>query len=417
MDQSYDKAVKTPIPEGGVGWYSIGKEELDIVTELLTEPKKLWRYREDSYSTRFERLAEQLTGAKHALFVNSGTSALACCLASLGIGPGDEVIVSAYTYIATASACIEVGAVPVVGEIDTSLGLDPADVVKKLTPYTKAVIVTHMQGVPARLDALRALAKKHGFYLIEDCCQAVGAKYRGEHCGVKSDAFAWSLNYFKNITCGEGGVFFSNDDDNFARGYFQSDPAGVMWNNGLGAGANVPYFTRAGYRASELCGGVAYAQIQKLEQNLSRTRALKKVLLENLNKDPKHFMLQHVDDPEGDCGISFAMIANSGEECKKLTEALSREGLSVGSAYSPNGFPDRHIFTYWSGIVNKKGATDKNYPWSDPSYHGKVNYKTETCPQTLDILSRSLRLGIHLGMTEQNMREFAEAINRADKSF
>lgn len=410
-----DKAIKTPIPGGCVGYLSIGKEELEIATELLSQPEKLWRYRENSYTTRFEKEACELTGAKHALFVNSGTSALSCCLAGLAIGPGDEVLVSAYTYIATASACIEVGAVPVPCEIDESLGIDPDEIDRRVTPYTKAVILTHMQGVPARTEAVRAAAKRHGLLMIEDCCQAIGAKYKGRYCGVDSDAFAWSLNYFKNITCGEGGCFFTNDDRVYARGYFQSDPAGVMWGNGIGEDSGVPYFTRAGYRASELCGGVAYAQLHKLEGNLAVTRGLKKTLLSALNT-PRHYRLQRVDDPEGDCGVSFAMIANTKEECKKLTEALDREGLTVGSAYS-SAFPDRHIFTYWEGIVKRQGATPKNYPWNDPAYRGSVDYSVNACPKTLDILSRSLRLSINQAMSEQNMLEIADAINKADSSF
>lgn len=411
----YEKAIRTPIPGGCMGYMSIGKEELAVATELLTQPEKLWRYRENSYTTRFEQEACALTGAKHALFVNSGTSALSCCLAALAIGPGDEVIVSAYTYIATASACIEVGAVPIPCEIDESLGLDPEAVEKRITPYTKAVILTHMQGVPGRVDAVRAVAKKHGLYMIEDCCQAIGARYHGKYCGAESDAFAWSLNYFKNITCGEGGCFFTSDDDAYARGYYQSDPAGVMWGNGIGDGSSVPYFTRAGYRASELCGGVAWAQLQKLGGNLAVTRALKKSLLAQLN-GPKHYQLQFVDDPEGDCGVSFAVIANSKEECKALTEALAKEGLTVGSAYSA-AFPDRHIFTYWEGVVKHQGATPKNYPWNDPAYHGTADYSADACPRTLDILSRSLRLSLNQAMSEQNIREIAEAFNRADASF
>lgn len=410
----YEKAIKTPIAEGGVGWYSIGQEEIDAVTALLREPRRMWRYRTESFCNRLESLVKEMTGAEYALFVNSGTSALACCLSSLEVGPGDEVIVSGYTYIATASACLEVGAVPVICEIDESLGLDPVDLERKITPQTKAVIVTHMQGVPARLDAIRAVVKKHNLKLIEDCCQAIGATYKGKFCGMESDAFAWSLNFYKIITCGEGGIFFTNNDKAFARGYFQSDPAGKMWKNGRGENIDVPSFTRACYRASELCGAVAYVQAGKLPDILKRTRALKKALLSHLN-EPIHYKKQIVDDPEGDCGISFAMIANDDDSCRRLTEALADEGLSVGSAYSADGFPDRHIFKYWAGIVDKAGANPMHYPWNDPQYKGDVNYGDTLCPQTLDILSRSLRLSIHLAMTEQNMIEIADAINKADK--
>ncbi len=410
-----DKAIKTPIENGGLGWYSIGNEEIEAINELLRDPIKLWRYTENSYSFRVEKLATSITGAKHALFVNSGTSALACCLSSLQIGPGDEVIVSAYTYIATASACLEVGAIPVICEIDESLGIDPNDLEKRITPFTKAVIITHMQGVPGRLAQVREVVKKHNLKLIEDCCQAIGAKYNGKHCGVESDAFAWSLNYYKIITCGEGGIFFTNDEEGYALGYYQSDPASVMWKSGYGEGAEVPIFTRACYRSSELCGAVAYVQLGKLESILAHTRKLKKVLLANLDT-PINYRLQHVDDPEGDCGISFAMIAINTALCEKLTKAMALEGLHIGSLYSENAFPDRHIFRYWTGVVDKSGATSKNYPWNDPLYKGSVAYSDDMCPNTLDILSRSMRLTIHLGMTEQNMLEIAEAINRADKS-
>ncbi|MCL2741734.1 MAG: aminotransferase class V-fold PLP-dependent enzyme, partial [Oscillospiraceae bacterium] len=224
-----DKAIKTPIPSGGLGWSAIGEEEIGAVTALLRNPERLWRYREDSESGSFERELRETLGVRHALMVNSGTSALSCCLAGLGVGAGDEVIVQGYTYVATASSCMDVGAVPIVAEIDGSLGLDPADVERKVTPRTKAVIMAHMQGVPGRIEAVRETAKKHGLYMVEDCCQAIGARYLGEHVGVRSDAFAWSLNFYKNITCGEGGVFFTDRDDVFQGGFCQSDPASALW--------------------------------------------------------------------------------------------------------------------------------------------------------------------------------------------
>jgi dTDP-4-amino-4,6-dideoxygalactose transaminase len=167
-----EKAIKTPIPSGGLGWSVIDDEEIQAVTELLRTPELLFRYRgsEPGQSSLFEREITEKLGIKHALFVNSGTSALTCCLAGWDIGPGDEVIIPAYTYIATAAAVINVGAVPVLAEIDESLGLDPEDVERKITPYTKAIIAVHMQGVPARLDALREIARKHNLIIIEDAC-------------------------------------------------------------------------------------------------------------------------------------------------------------------------------------------------------------------------------------------------------
>ncbi len=122
--------------------------------------------------------------------VNSGTSALICALTGVGTGPGDEVIIPGYTYIATAAAVIATGAVPVIAEIDDSLGLDPVDVELKITPHTKAVVPVHMRGVPARIDDLVAVARKHGLKIVEDCCQCVGGEYKGQRVGTLGDAGA-----------------------------------------------------------------------------------------------------------------------------------------------------------------------------------------------------------------------------------
>lgn len=409
-----EPAIKTPIENGGMGWSVIGEEEIQAVTELLRNPKDLFRYNDTgtTQSSLFEKELQEKLGVNYALFVNSGSSALACCLAAWEIGPGDEVIVPAYTYIATASAVINVGAVPVIAEIDDSLGLDPVDVDKKITPYTKAIIVVHMQGVPARLDSLRKVAAKHNLILIEDCCQAIGAKYKGAYTGTLSHAFAWSTNYFKVLTSGEGGVFFTNNYTAFIRGTFQSDPAMRMWSVGFDTDIEAP-FTGGCYRTNEVSAAIMRVQLSKLDSLLQHTRKLKKLLISSLNT-PLHYKIQHVDDPEGDCGISFAMIVKSQEAAKTFTLELQKEGLIIGSAYN-QGFPDRHIYKYWDAILSKKGATKLNYPWGDPSYKGNVQYSEDMCPNTLDILSRCLRLGIHMKMTEQNILEIAEAINKVDK--
>lgn len=409
-------AIQTPIPSGTICTFTYDEREVEAATRLLRNPAKMFRHqRGEGEAENFEKEVCALTGAGHALMVSSGSSALSCCLSALQIGPGDDVIVPAYTYIATAAAVLDVGAIPILAEIDDTLGMDPDDLERKITPYTKAVIVTHMQGVPAALGKLREIARKHNLYIIEDCCQAIGSRYHGVYCGVESDAFAWSLNYFKTITCGEGGVFFCRDYDAFVRGVCQSDPANTMWSNNDLLQGEVKPFARAGYRANELAAAIARVQLTKLEGIVTRTRALKKALIAGLD-EPIHYQLQRVDDPEGDAGISFAIICKDDASTKAMTEALAAEGLRVGSAYN-EGFPDRHIYAYWDALMMQNGATDANYPFRDPAYKGKVEYSRDMCPKTLDILHRCLRIGINPGMSEQNMAEMALAINRADKSF
>ena len=409
------KILKTPVGPEGYGWVAIGEEEIQAISELLKTPEKLFRYSEDA-DTQSSLLEAELTakvGVKHALFVNSGTSALTCCLIGWGIGPGDEVIIPAYTYISTAAAVVNAGAVPIIAEIDESLGIDPEDVQKKITPYTKAIMPVHMQGVPAKMDAIWKIADEHKLIVIEDCCQAIGAKYKGEYTGVKSHAFAWSLNYYKILTCGEGGVFFTNDDSAFLRGVYLSDPGTPMWESELKGDLHVPVFSKACYRGSEINATMMRTQLKKLDSILEHTRGLKKLLLSNL-KEPINYILQHIDDPSGDCGISFAITFKTEKLTRKFCKVLLDEGLEIGSLYSKK-FPDRHIYSYWNSILNKRGTNSLNYPWGDPNYKGSAEYSKDMCPKTLDILARTLRMSIHLNMTEANILEIAELINETDK--
>ena len=409
------KSIKTSIPKGAMGVSAFDQREIDAVTEILRNPETMFRHRGENKS-QCDMLEAELvkhTGAKHALFVSSGTQALVCCLSSLEIGPGDEVIVPAYTFIATAAAVIDVGAVPVIAEIDESLGISPESIRKNITAYTKAIIAVHMQSIPCKMDEIHAIAKEYGLFVVEDCCQAVGAKYNGLHCGMRSDAWAWSLNYFKNITCGEGGVFFSNDSVRFQRGVFQSDPGMPMWDTGLKhTSQEVRPYSRGGYRASEISAAIARVQLTKLDSIIDKTRGLKKLLLSRLNK-PINYMLQHVDDPDGDAGLSFSMIMKSSDLAAKMSEGLKDEGLIIGSVYN-GSFPDRHIYCNWTSILEKIGPTKAGYPWKDPAYKGNVSYSPDQCPQTLSILERALRLTLNINMQDSNMEEIADAINQVD---
>ncbi|MCL2814875.1 MAG: aminotransferase class I/II-fold pyridoxal phosphate-dependent enzyme [Oscillospiraceae bacterium] len=410
-----EKIIKTPLPGGGLGWNAVDELEIEAVTRVLKNPGTLFRYAGEGETREcplFEQELREKIGVKGALMVASGTSALTLCLSANGIGPGDEVIVPAYTYISTASAVTNAGAVPVIAEIDESLGLDPDDVEKKITPYTKGVILVHMQGIPGRINAVRAVCKKHGIALIEDACQAIGSKYFGEYTGVNSEAFAWSLNFFKVIMCGEGGVFFANDEDTFLRGIYAHDPGSPMWKSGLSQGSKLAPYTQLGIRGNELCAAVARVQLSKLDMILGKTRPLKKKLLSCLDT-PVNYVLQHVDDPDGDCGFSVSLIAKDGESAKKMAKKMGDAGLYIGSVYN-EGFPDRHIYKYWEAILEKRSASSTGYPWKDPNYRGNVQYSPDMCPKSLDILSRCLRFTMNINMNETNMEEVAEAINYAD---
>ena len=402
--------ITKPIPGGMHGPSVIDDREINAVTEVLRSGK-LFRFVENSNVAAFEQEATARLGVNHALMVNSGTSAIICALTGCGIGPGDEVIVPGYTYIATAAAIVGVGAIPVIAEIDESLGLDVADVAQKITPHTKAILPVHMQGVPCRLEKIVSLARAHNLKVIEDSCQCVGGRYKGKYTGTWGDAGAWSLNYYKVISCGEGGLVFTDDYDVYERASFASDPAMPMWMSDK-EWVNQP-FSRQCYRPSEILGAMARVQLSKLEDILGHTRRLKKAFLSELADDPKGYIRQHVDDPDGECGISAAINVQDDQHAKKYTEALKAEGLGAGTAYN-HGFPDRHIYCYWDSILKKQSAHPSGYPWKDPAYKGNVEYSPDMCPNTLSILGRALRFGFNVNMQEDHARLMATVINKVD---
>lgn len=412
------RAVPEPLPDGHVTRSLIDEQEVAAVAEVIRSGK-LFRFsdHDSSECTLFEQEACEFLGARYSVIVNSGTNALICTLVGLGVGPGDEVLIPAYTYIATPAAVVNVGAVPVIVEVDESLGLDPAEVAAKITPSTKAILAVHMQGVPCRLAALRELADQHGLLLIEDCCQAIGARYFDRVCGTVGEAGAWSLNYYKVITCGEGGLAFCSDYSIYERMCFNAEPGLPMWmkdNYGESFGWTQEPFSNLGLRSNEITAAMARVQLRKMPIALGRTRAVKAAVLDTLDPEPRLYRLQHVDDPAGDCGISLAVILPDQPTAEAFAAALGAEGLGTGTAHR-EGFPDRHIYRYWDSILAKRAHHPGASPWTHPAYRGSIEYSPDMCPRTMDLLNRTLRFGLNVNMTPEHGRQIGEAITKVDR--
>ncbi|HXQ33535.1 MAG TPA: aminotransferase class I/II-fold pyridoxal phosphate-dependent enzyme, partial [Anaerolineales bacterium] len=173
----------------------LGEEEVDAVRRVI-ESRRLYRYHEEhaSESMAFEREWSEKIRCQHTIIMSSGTAALICGLVGMGIGPGDEVIVPAYTFMATPLAVLAVGAVPVIAEIDETLTIDMKDAERKITSATKAIIPVHMCGFHCDMDAVMSVASAHGLMVLEDACQAAGGSYKGTRLGAIGDAGAFSFN-------------------------------------------------------------------------------------------------------------------------------------------------------------------------------------------------------------------------------
>ncbi|TNJ66950.1 DegT/DnrJ/EryC1/StrS family aminotransferase [Paenibacillus hemerocallicola] len=416
QSETEHKPVRTkPWKFGMLSTEEFGEAEKELVLGVL-EKKRVFRFlgsdKEQSEAYRLERLYRGRTGAKHALAVNSGTSALVSALIGAGVGPGDEVIVPAYTYIATAAAVLIARAVPVIVEADDSLTMDPQSFEAAITPYTKAVIPVHMRGVPCRMDEIMEIAGRRGILVIEDVAQANGGSYKGRPLGSFGRAGCFSFQQYKLVTAGEGGLVVTNDDTLYARANIYHDSAFVYWD--MNADNVQPPFAGENYRLSEINAALALAQSGRIDTIVSKLRRIKATITAAILDLPQ-IRLQAIPDPQGDVSYSLVFYLPTADEAMQFSHLLSREGIPNGTIGN-NGFADRHIYKNWTYVMEKRGASERDTPWNCASYKGNVQYSPEMCPITLDWLGRAITIGLHQHMSEEDCDDVIRAIRKTAAS-
>ena len=392
--------------------YRIGQEEIDAVGRAILSRDFFKINSAGQEVHNFEEEWKKLTGAKYALTMTSGFAALTSALIGMGIGPGDEVIVPAYTYIASALAVTAAGAIPVIAEVDDTLTIDVADVEKKLSPHTKAVMPVYIQGFPADLDALTALAKKHGFKIIEDACQADGGTYHGRYLGTIGDAGAYSFNYFKVITSGEGGAMVTGDRTIYERALIYHDASAVAFFGDQLSGIEQPLFGGTEFRVSDLTGAILREQLKRMPGILADLRRNRTLLTKltceeggaggKQHKAPSH-------DIDGDCGTTLPLRFDTAEECRAFQQKAAEKGVGTTVPIDTG----KHIYTNWTQIMEKRGAL---HPAMDPflmeANKGlQHNYSAGMCPRTLDLLSRTAYVMISPEWDEEEIGRIADVIN------
>jgi dTDP-4-amino-4,6-dideoxygalactose transaminase len=384
---------EAPMFPGGM---EVGREEIEALTRVI-ESKNVFRYYgvgdgPDEVRS-FEREFAEHMGAEHALCVNAGSSALICALIGAGIGEGDEVIVPAYTWNATPNAVLASRALPVLAEVDESLTLDPVDVERRITPRTRAILPVHMRGAPAPMTELMAIAKQHDLVLIEDVCQAAGATYRGRRLGTFGDAGAFSLQFNKIITTGEGGVLITDRDDLLDLALDVHDCA-----NSVRRGTGLPKYAGYNFRASELTGAMARVQLGRLDGLLERMRANHARLTTEIAGLPG-LTLRRTNDEDGDAGIALIAFADSPAKAAEGASALNAEGVLAMQIYSP-ATPDLHIYPYWAPVLAALEASGAERP---------------DCPRTLDLVERAIHVDVSPLCEERDLDEIAFAFEKVAK--
>ena len=382
---------------GGPGSYLIGQEEIDEVLEVLRSGllnrystyslglEEGWPDDDPRFKAKVYQLEQsfaELSATDYAVAVNSGTTALWVALMGLGIGPGDEVIVPGYTFIASMSSVVYARATPVLAEIDETLNLDPADVERRITPRTKAIMAVHMLGNPARMAELVEIADRHKLILLEDCAQALGATYQGSPVGSIGAAGTFSFNNFKMLTAGDGGMIVTKDETLYRRFFALHDQGHSPLRRGIEVGARP--FLGLDFRMIEVQAAILLAQLRKLDAIGTRLHAIKTA-----------FKTKIADLP----GISFRTITDEGGECATLLTVLfpsPQVAASVASKLSSKVIASSgwHVYSNMENLLDQRMVNPVGCPFACPAFPNSVEYRRGMLPNTDALLSRAMNISI-----------------------
>lgn len=382
-----------------------GDPERAQLTEMVGQPS-LFYWNGPQTRRLVERFREQYP-LRHVMPCSSGTAALHIAVAAAGIGPGDEVITSPITDMGTVIGVLYQQGVPVFADLEPHrYTLDPADVRRRITPRTRAIIAVHLCGNSSALGDLRAIADEHGLVLIEDCAQAWGALHRGKPVGTFGHLAAWSLNDFKHIGCGDGGIVATNDE----RFGPLLQKFGDKAYDRIGGGRD-PEFLAPNYRISEPQSAVAAVQMTRLPSIAEKRARLGGLLTERLRGIPG--VVPHHVDPEDRCSFWFYLfrIEPARFRCDRATlvKAMAAEGAPCSEGYIPAPlyrypvFQNHHFFAgRWP--AKELGLTS-------------MDYREVHLPVVEEILATCVRSEIKESMDEAYVAMVADAIAKVAKHY
>ncbi len=384
------------------GFEIFGDEERKEVNDVL-ESGVLFRYGFDAKRNgnwKAKELEEELcklTGASHAHLCSSGTSALNIALAACGVGAGDEVITTPFTFVATFEAILFAGAIPVFAEIDETLCLSPEGIEAAITPRTKAVMCVHMCGSMAKIDQITALCNKKGIVLIEDACQAIGASFKGKHLGTFGKAGCFSFDSVKTVTCGEGGGMITSDRDV----YLKADQYSDHGHDHIGNDRGLEDHPIIGYnfRISELNAAVGKAQLRKLGQIIEIQKKNKNAIKDAIKTVPG-ITFRELPDEAGDSGTFLSFFLPDAESARTAAKNLAEAG--VGCPYWFNN--NRHYFRQWHHLHGMKSAAAVQGSIAQ----GLPDFSKIELPESDRIMSRAISMQIMLSWTKEELDQRIE---------
>jgi 8-amino-3,8-dideoxy-alpha-D-manno-octulosonate transaminase len=375
----------TPLRATYFGTEYYGDEERRELVDVL-ESRQPFRWygpgkRPPRKVAQFEREFAARMRTKFALAVTSGSTALQAAMAALGVGPGDEVILPAWTWYSCYNAVVLAGALPVFAEVDESFNLDPDDIEARITPQTKAIMAVHILGSPCDMGRILAVARAHRVKVLEDCAQSLGAEYGGRPVGSLGDVGIYSFQLNKAITSGEGGALVTDDPELFERASRYHDLGSLRKpHEEWVGGARLDGFAGSQFRMSEFTGGVLLAQLKKLDAILDSLRGHARRVREGIGDLPG-LRLRASADLDGEMGSHVFLGFESKAARDRFLGAMAKENV-------PGTPPSGSVILPAVPHVERKATVHPAWP-SFTSERGRaIRYGAESCPRTIDILGR-----------------------------
>ena len=385
-----------------------GSEERKEINDVL-ETGVLFRFNNDAQRNNIWKAREmeaevcKVVGAKYAHAVSSGSTAAQCAMVAAGIGAGDEVIVPPFTYIATIEAALMIGALPVFADIDETLCLSAEGIRKAITPKTKGVCLVHMCGQMANMDEIMEVIREHNLVLVEDAGQAMGASYNGISTGLWGVAGAYSYDFFKIATAGEGGVMVTNDEAIYRLADCYSDHGHDHIGNNRGM-ENHPIIG-FNYRISELHAAVGLAQTRRVPYILQKNNEHKSWLMNRL-KDVEGIDFATIPDPSGDSATFLNLLLPDTYTAQATVDELNAAGVGGFNYWFTNMY---HFINQWNHIKELKTA-------------GKLaiellgtpqDYSNLDIPKAQEVIGRLISFGVRVTWTQAELEKLAESIEAA----
>ena len=367
----------------------ISEEEIDAVTEVL---KSGWLV-EGKNARALEKRFADFIGIKHAVTSSSGTTALHLALESLGLKPGDEVITTAFTFIASSNSILFIGGAPIFADISpATYNIDPEEIKKRITKKTKAILAVHIFGLPSDMKAIREIADEHGLYVIEDCAQSHGAKIDGRHVGTFGDVAAFSLYATKNMISGEGGIVVTNDSD-------IADKINSIKNHGRDIHGGYHHY-RIGYnfRMTDMQAAIALVQLKKLPDMLKIRARNHKIIREELEGVN---VIKFQEIPAGYTHANYICaphLVDDSIPVQHVIDELKKNGVASRTIYSIPSYKQ----PAYKNINEWRWAKCVNYP----------DYSKYHLSNTEFIASHHFEVPIHAGVTEEDAIYIAETLKK-----